>query len=311
MKDNKMKTSHIFWGTLFIVLGLLVFINNFTPIYVDWGTIWKLWPLVIILIGISILIKHRYGKGVVAGLAALILAFSIFASFKSAVHFFNTDFDMVFDEGKTGSGEIQYFAEDFDSIKTKAVFNFDAGAGSFQLTKVTDQLVEAQIESRKHSYEIIRTSNDSSDEVSLEMQNTRFNFGGQGYVNRVDLSLNPLPVWDLNFAVGAAKIKLDLTELKIQNLNVDMGAASIEVKVGEMLNETNVNIEAGASEIIILVPQNSGCEVNTSDALSSKKLDDFKKIDSGHYQTENFDSSQKKIYIDIECGVSAISVKKY
>ncbi|HLG31604.1 MAG TPA: DUF5668 domain-containing protein, partial [Ignavibacteriaceae bacterium] len=62
-----MKTSHIFWGTLFIVLGLLVFINNFTPIYVDWGTIWKLWPLVIILIGISILIKHRYGKGVVAG----------------------------------------------------------------------------------------------------------------------------------------------------------------------------------------------------------------------------------------------------
>ena len=306
-----MKTSHIFWGTLFIVIGLLVFINNFAPIYVDWDTIWKLWPLVIILIGISILIKHKYGKSAVAGLAALILAFSIFASFKSTVQFFNTDFDMVFDEGIPGNGDIQYFAEDFDSTKTRAVFNFDAGAGSFQLTKVTDQLVEAQIESRKHSYEITRTSTDSSDEVSLEMHNTRFNFGGKGYINRVDLSLNPLPAWDLNFAVGAAKIKMDLSELKIQNLNVDMGAASIEVKVGDLLNETLVNIEAGASEIVILVPQNSGCEVNTNDALSSKKLDDFKKIESGHYRTENFESAQKKIYIDIECGVSSIRVERF
>lgn len=306
-----MKTSHIFWGTLFIVVGLLVFINNFTPIYMDWSTIWKLWPLVIILIGISILIKHKYGKGAVAGLAALILALSIFASFKSAVHFFNNDFDLVFDEGKPGSGETEYFAEDYDSTKTKAVFNFDAGAGLFNLTNVTDQLVEAQVESRKNTYEMRSTYTDSSVEVSLEMQNARFNFGGKGYVNRVDLSLNPLPVWDLNFAVGAAKIKMDLTELKIQNLNVDMGAASIEVKVGELLDKTKVSIEAGASEIIILVPQNSGCKVNTSDALSSKKLDDFKKIDSGHYQTENFDSADKKIFIDIECGVSAISVKRY
>ncbi|MCW9097382.1 MAG: DUF5668 domain-containing protein, partial [Ignavibacteriaceae bacterium] len=69
-----MKTSHIFWGLLFIVFGLLVLINNFTTIFMDWGAIWKLWPLVIVLLGISIIVKHKYGKGIVAGLAAIILA---------------------------------------------------------------------------------------------------------------------------------------------------------------------------------------------------------------------------------------------
>jgi len=54
-----MKTSHIFWGLLFIVFGLLVLINNFTNIFMDWGTIWKLWPLVIVLLGLSIIVKHK------------------------------------------------------------------------------------------------------------------------------------------------------------------------------------------------------------------------------------------------------------
>ena len=93
-----MKISHVFWGTLFIGLGLLVLINNFTAIFMDWSTIWKLWPIVIILLGISLLIKDKFGKGIITGLAAIILALAIFATFKTAVHFVHDDFELVFDD---------------------------------------------------------------------------------------------------------------------------------------------------------------------------------------------------------------------
>jgi hypothetical protein len=277
----------------------------------DWSTIWKLWPLVIILIGLSIIIKHKYGKGVIAGLAAFILAFSVFASVKSTVHFFKNDIDVIFSEGEIDSAEIQYLGEEFDSTFSNAVFNFSAGAGSFNLGDTTDELITAHIQSRKHNYEMTKSLSDSSVQISMEMEDTKFNIGGKGYVNKVDVALNPNPDWEFNFEVGAAKLNLDLTAYKTEEVNIEMGAASIDLRMGKLLKESNVNIEAGASDINIFVPQNSGCKVNISSALSSKQLKDFKKTDSGLYETENFESAENKIFITIDCGVSAISVERF
>ncbi|HEY7751105.1 MAG TPA: DUF5668 domain-containing protein [Ignavibacteriaceae bacterium] len=306
-----MKTSHIFWGTLFITIGLLVLLNNFYPIFMDWDTLWKLWPLVIILLGLSIIIKHKYGKGVIAGLAAFILGFSIFASVKSTVHFFQNDMDLIFTEGEIDSSEIQYLAEKFEPSTTNAVFNFSAGAGSFKLADTTNELITAHIQSRKHNYEFSKTFVDSSIDISMEMEDAKFNIGGKGYVNRVDVALNPNPEWELNFEVGAAKLNIDLTSYKTKEVNVEMGAASIDLKMGELLKESHIRIEAGASDINVFVPKSSGCKVNISSALSSKKLNEFTKKGSGVYETENFETAGNKIFVDIECGVSSINIERF
>ena len=136
-----MKTSHIFWGLLFIVLGLLVLINNFTSIFMDWATIWKLWPLVVVLLGLSILIKHKYGKSVIAGLAAIILAFAIFASFKTAANLVNHDFNVVFGDDVDYEYTTTEFTEQYDSTLMFATLNFDAGAGEFSISKTTENLI--------------------------------------------------------------------------------------------------------------------------------------------------------------------------
>jgi hypothetical protein len=277
----------------------------------DWDTLWKLWPLVIILLGLSIIIKHKYGKGVIAGLAAFILGFSIFASVKSTVHFFQNDMDLIFTEGEIDSSEIQYLAEKFEPSTTNAVFNFSAGAGSFKLADTTNELITAHIQSRKHNYEFSKTFVDSSIDISMEMEDAKFNIGGKGYVNRVDVALNPNPEWELNFEVGAAKLNIDLTSYKAKEVNVEMGAASIDLKMGELLKESHIRIEAGASDINVFVPKSSGCKVNISSALSSKKLNEFTKKGSGVYETENFDSAGNKIFVDIECGVSSINIERF
>jgi hypothetical protein len=277
----------------------------------DWDTLWKLWPLVIILLGLSIIIKHKYGKGVIAGLAAFILGFSIFASVKSTVHFFQNDMDLIFTEGEIDSSEIQYLAEKFEPSTTNAVFNFSAGAGSFKLADTTNELITAHIQSRKHNYEFSKTFVDSSVDISMEMEDAKFNIGGKGYVNRVDVALNPNPEWELNFEVGAAKLNIDLTSYKTKEVNVEMGAASIDLKMGELLKESHIRIEAGASDINVFVPKSSGCKVNISSALSSKKLNEFTKKGSGVYETENFDSAGNKIFVDIECGVSSINIERF
>ena len=310
-RDIKMKTSHIFWGTLFIVLGLLVLINNFTVIFMDWGTIWKLWPAAIILLGISMLIKAKLGKGVVAGVAALIIAVSVFATFKTTVHFFHDDFTIVFDDLDDHEFEVTKYEEAFDSSITKAFLEFDAGAGSFNVKDTTHQLIIMKTEGLKDNFKLKRFDSDSSSKIQFSMKHTRFRIGGKNYKNRVDIYLNNKPVWDMEFDIGAASVNLDLTLYKINDLNIDMGAAALDVRLGDLNDETNVDIEAGASDIDLFVPEGSGCQIKTDIALSSKNFHGFEKIKKNLYQTSNFEDAEKKIYIEIDCGVSSISVRRY
>jgi LiaI-LiaF-like transmembrane region len=306
-----MKTSHIFWGLLFIVLGGLVLINNFTTMFMDWSTIWKLWPLVVILLGLSILIKHKYGKGVVAGLAAIILAFAIFASFKTATHFVSNDFHIdLGDEADNKYGTSEY-EESFDSTLNFATLNFEAGGGSFKIADTTNNLFYATTEGIQNNYSLTRNDEDSSSTINFKMGNKSVFRFGKDYKNKVDISLNSKPVWDMNFDVGAASMDFDLTPFKVKSVDVDMGAASITIKLNNLYPETEVIVDAGASDINILIPKGSGCKIVTDGALSSKHFSDFKKIDSDNYQTENFDEATNKVFINIECGVSSISVDRY
>lgn len=306
-----MKASHIFWGLLFIGIGSLVLINNFTTIFMDWATIWKLWPLAIVLIGLSILVKHKYGKAVIAGLAAIILALGIFASFKTAANLVNNDFKMVFGDDADYEYTTTKFTEKLDTTLMFATLNFDAGAGTFNISKTTENLIDATAEGVKHNFRLTRFDSDSSTKIDLSMrQKSIFRFG-KSYKNNIDVALNPNPVWDMNLDVGAASMDFDLTEIKTKNIDVDMGAASIKIKLGSLYPETKLSVDAGASDINVFVPKESGCKIITDGALSSKHFSDFEKITSDHYETANFSEAANKIYIEIDSGVSSINVKRY
>jgi len=306
-----MKASHVFWGILFIGIGLLVLINNFTNIFMDWATIWKLWPLTIVLIGLSILVKHKYGKGVIAGLAAIVLALAIFASFKTATHFVSDDFHLdIGDEADNKYGTTEY-TESFDSSLTFATLNFDGGGGSFKISETSNDLIYAMTEGIQNNYTLTRYDNDTSSTVNFKMgKKAVFRFGND-YKNQVDIKLNSEPVWDMNFDVGAASMDFDLTAFKVKSVDVDMGAAAITIKINDLYPETEVTVDAGASDINILIPKESGCKIITEGALSSKHFSEFKKIDSDNYRTDNFDEAVNKVYINIDCGVSSISVDRY
>ncbi len=306
-----MKPSHIFWGLLFVGLGLLVLINNFTNILMDWATIWKLWPLTIVLIGLSILVKHNYGKSVIAGLAAIVLALAIFASFKTATHFFSNDINIDFGDGSNQSYGTTEFTETYDSTLAFAKLNFDAGAGTFNISDESENLIYALTEGHLNNYKLKRLDSDSSSIIDFDMGDKAIFRFGKDYKNKVDISLNSKPIWDMNFNVGAASMDFDLTEFKTRNVDIDMGAASIKIKLGSLYSETNVSVDAGASDINIFVPRESGCKIVLDGALSSKHFNEFDKLDSDNYQTENYDKATNKIYIDIECGVSSISVERY
>jgi hypothetical protein len=277
----------------------------------DWSTIWKLWPLTIVLIGLSILIKHQYGKNIIAGLAAIVLALAIFASFKTATHFVSNDFRIDFGDDTKHEIVNSEFTEQFDSTLKFATLNLEAGAGTFNIFDTTDYLMYAKTIGYENNYHLTRFDTDSSTNVEFDMGDKAIFRFGENYKNTVDISLNPKPIWDMNFDVGAASMDFDLTQFRTREVTIDMGAASVTIKLGNLSPETKLSVDAGASDINIFVPKESGCKIVTDGALSSKHFSDFKKIDSDNFETENFNEAVNKVYIDIECGVSSISVERY
>jgi hypothetical protein len=50
-----MKFRNIFWGIILIFFGMLFTLENLHVLDFDWYNMWRLWPVIIILWGISIL----------------------------------------------------------------------------------------------------------------------------------------------------------------------------------------------------------------------------------------------------------------
>ena len=145
-----MKTKHLFWGILFISIGLLWLLNQFMQIYVSWDYIWKLWPIVIILWGASLMIQNQVVRGIVSGLTAFILAFAIFASLQYGFFHVGHGIDWsINDNNNSYKYGVNDYSEPYDNNYSKATLNFNAGGGSFIAHDTTTELFFARAEGKK------------------------------------------------------------------------------------------------------------------------------------------------------------------
>jgi TM2 domain-containing membrane protein YozV len=57
---REFKTGSVFWGLFLMGLGALFLLGNFDVI--DYGSIWKYWPVLIIVIGLKLVFEHVSAK---------------------------------------------------------------------------------------------------------------------------------------------------------------------------------------------------------------------------------------------------------
>jgi hypothetical protein len=127
----------------------------------------------------------------------------------------------------------------------------------------------------------------------------------------MSVKLNSLIEWDMDISLGAAEFDADLSAQKVKSIDIDAGAADIEITLGDRSDTTYIDISAGATDIMIRIPQNSGCFVSTETVLVDKDLPGFNNKEKNDYYTDNYYTSNKKVIIKIEGGVSHFEVERY
>ena len=302
-----MKYKNVVWGLILVAVGILFILRNVGIVTFSWYSIWRLWPIILVLIGIAIL-PVKDGIKVLLSVITLLVAMAILILFPREHFSWNWKFDR-FDKDKYTWEEFdadQRIFEPFDSSTTEAQLIFDAAAGNFRIADPTEDLFEFMKEGSVGRYNYSIKDLGSRKEIRFELDGQTIR--GRNLKNKVEIKLNPEPSWSMNVDVGAADINLDLSKFRIEKLDIDGGAASIFIKIGNLSDETDINVDSGASSIEIQVPEEYACEVTLNTVLSSKNLEGFERVGDGTYVTPGFSDETRNIFINIEAAVSSLQI---
>lgn len=313
-----MKYSHFFWAIILITIGLLILVSNFGWIHFHWATIWQLWPLILVVWGISILpMKDLYKYVALGGVIVFtVLCFNKLTEpryfFNWNGHNFNIGHNWDDDEGysgRTSRMETQTLVVPVDTLSHKAELNLDAAAGNFKIEGLTSDLLSFTKTGDVGNYSLTTKDEQGRKVIRLQLEKSdgprRFN------KNQVNIRLNQSPKWDLNFNIGAASIEMNLKDYCIDTATIDAGASSIEITLGDKSPSTYLEFNAGASSVNVRIPKQSACEIRSESFLVSRDFEGFTKKGDGVYRSENFSAGKNMIFITVKTAVSSISVERY
>ena len=323
-----MKFRNLFWGIILIFVGTLAILNNLDVIDFAWSKLWNLWPIFLMLWGISILpIKN----GIRLGLVIVTLGFTMYYITSQAVYteseyitgrgWHNQNRNDDDDDDDEADYDSTYLYDSVDRTNflipfteglETATLKFDAVAGSYILKNSTRNLCTFKMSdsemAKYYKYSVKTSREDAVINIGTKHHvNFKLNHRNKG---EGILRINEDPVWIMDINAGAAAIDFNMEQFKVKKLNVDAGAADINVTVGDKYPDVRINIDAGASDITVRIPEGSGCKVKMGTFLADKTLNGFDKV-NGRYVTPNYEDAENTIYIDIDSAVSSLKIVRY
>ena len=310
-----MKLDRVMWGIVLLFIGGVLLLENFQIIDFYWGSVWRFWPIFLIIAGVNILFSKN--KSQIGGIVSLVILVGtlILLFFKGQQPSNSGDsiVERIGDEVNIDRGKREdlHFSHPYsDSSSVKTVLNISGGGTSFELAEPTDSLIEAEVKNKAGKFTLETIKEDSITTVNFKMNGKqKWNMGDGG--NDVDFKLNVLPNWEVNMNMGAGEVNFDFSLYKVTKFNFDGGAAALDITFGDLQNLTEVNVKTGVANVKINVPQSSGCRIKTKTGLSSKDFSGFTKLDDGIYESPDYNSTVKKVLINLDGGLSNFEVHRY
>jgi uncharacterized integral membrane protein len=303
-----MKSGNIFWGILFIILGLLYLLVNVFNVQIELSTLYNYWPIILILFGLSFLTANKIAKTVSVAGASVFLSLVIFSFFSGNNFHCNSDDDDWIEDKNL----IETVTRDYEDRFKNMDVHIYGGAGTFSIGSSDEYLYDINSKAASTFFSIDTMSADDFYKLEIKMDDNVINLDdGKPGNRKLALALNKNPAYNIECKLGAAAADLDLRKLKVGKVNIEMGAASLNLELSEPPQDSSyVDIEAGASSIEISVPKDLAVEVTNEMKISKNSFPGFTEVNESTFRSENFSSSIKKIFIKLNGAVSKVKIRR-
>ena len=289
--------ARLFIGLLILLVGLM-YLGNVSGWYniglnLDWSIIW---PLIVIFIGLSLLGGHGWVGRILGGLLAVVVAIIVLM--------------IIFGGLNMGSNlkvpEVQNISINKEVGIKSADITIKTGAGKIDLTGGSNEMVSGSFRSNFLNLEKVVSVINGVQKIDISTQGDWKGFSKT--TNELDLNINSNVVSSFNVQTGAMDMDLDFSNITVQDLVVKTGASSLDIIMGDKANNSSIKIDAGASSINIVLPNSVGARLIISSGLTSKNLNDFKQIDEKTFESSNYQTSVKKINMEMNLGASSLNI---
>jgi LiaI-LiaF-like transmembrane region len=301
----KFKSGQLFWGFLFLTIGVLFLLDKNEYYLFIPNDIISYWPLLIILWGVAIIVKGTIFRPIISVASGIFVGLFLYGSIFGFNHI-NHDSDEMEREISTSK-----FYEDYRDSTEFATLSLRTGIGKIKIDGNTDKLVSGSSSGVYNAFNFKTRYRNNTARVVLRHSKDEIELFGDNNYRNLELSLNQNPIWNIDIKVGAAKVMMDLAEYKIEEFNLETGATTTDLKFGSKYKNIKVNVEMGAATLKIRIPRESGCQIKGNMVLVVKDLEGFNDIGKKRFQTSNYESAKNKININFDGGVSTLKIIRY
>ena len=269
-----MRRGSFFWGSLILLVGLLLLVNNLFPGMFNGVGIWNIiWPLVIVVIGVWFLVGRSMGA---RNVETQQISVPLESATDADVHLYH------------GAGRLNLRAAETPGL---LVSGSCVGGADVNVSR-----------------------SGSSMRLDLRSKAADYAFGFPAvdatYGFSWDLVMTPEVPLRLALETGASENILDLRDLKVTDFELKTGASSSTVTLPARAGMTRVKVSSGASAVKLLLPDGVAGHIQVQSGLAGITIDQNRFPPSGSgYETPGYADAANKIDIFVETGVGSVEVR--
>lgn len=305
------------WPLVLITIGIVFLLVNFGFIPgVTALQLLNLWPLLLILAGVDVAIGRRWPLAAVGiDLAVIALGLVLLATQPT---FAGTPFFFVNGSSTPGQRDVTVERQSATSL----VLDINGGAGRFRVSGGSSLLVEAH--STNDDLRLRRADVDRSSQRA----DVRIDQSGRHGVGTVEVETkiaSDIPV-ELELNGGAGEFLIDLSAVTTSRAELNIGAASLTLTLPKQNlastpaqgtdtrartpREASIVVNAGASSIVIEVPEGVEARVTTTGALLSLRSTNARLTASGSAaETSGYGSAESRVTVRVTAGASSVTIR--
>lgn len=260
-RDTHRDTRSLFWPIVLIGVGIIWLLSNLGLI-ADFsiGLLLRLWPVILIVIGLDILFGRRWpALSALIGVAtvALVVVLLLFAPqlglrADAPANLFGLPIVTGVDESDIRTDR---FTEPLGEAESAEVMlDLFEGRTTIHPLEDSDALIDAEL---THIGDIdFRVRGDRVKTVSLSQRATlRFGMLTNGSRLVWDIGLTPDIPLDLSIDVGSGPAEADLSRLRLQSLDVDGGSGPLDMTLPEAATDYRARLDVGSGPVTVNVPE--------------------------------------------------------
>jgi len=301
VQPNKLRT-----GILFIGLGVALLLYNLHRLDGGYfGDLLRLWPILLIAIGIEVLARHSNVK-MLGYLSPLLIAGTfVYAGTQDGdswdSHFFS--FNNHNDLGRMETTERTFKV---DSPVAQARYFLDLYSGKMHIASGGEQLGRGEFKSRGK----VRTS--ISEDEGVAVVRVRQSGSARDDDAQFDLFLDSGMPLTLDLKADDAEVHLEGEDLSVQTLFLELARGAANLTLGKALDSVWTHVSVGSAKLNVRLPQGAGIRLEGHELPDEEQARELNLTRAGEgLESPGFKEAHLRFIFDLEKPVSDLKFESY